>query len=409
MKKSNSERNVALYKWFVLFAEPLFWGPILTQTMMVLGKMKLPEIFFMEACVVVITVILNIPTGAFADIIGRKKTLIIGQAFLLASFVGFAFMSAPWHVWLSNILWAIGFSFQTGSDHALIYHSLKGSGQKDFFTEIEGKAVGYRLGLMAVCALLVGHLAVINLRLPLLLCIPFITIPFIISFFFIEERETRKFDMKEQVKTMLGGISLIYRKSELWWIIGFVSLLGVAGKIWFFTYNSYFMGVGVEVKHYGLIFCLLNLVAWYFSHNASRIERKFSERLCIIGMILCTGVPILLMGIFPFWFMALLVLAQNVTRGFMRPFTSNYVNRHIDSEEVRATVLSAKSTCVGIFEFLSLFVFGIVNASVGLFTSMAFLGITVLLLGLLSYYQYRLLFRQKPTMIKVIEINEETQ
>jgi MFS family permease len=397
--KTNQEnpthQNINLYKWYVLFAEPLFWGPILIQAIMNLGKMTLPQIYFLEGIVMLLIILLNIPTGALADIIGRKKTLIIGQVFLLLSFLGFAFMSEPWHVWTSNALWAIGYSFQTGSDHALIYQTLKKTGQEKLFTQIEGKFVGSRYILIACCSLLVGPLAKIDLRLPLYCCLPFVAIPLVISFFLKEERVINGYSAKKQLETLKQGTLFVFRKPEVWWIVGFVSLIGGASKIWFFTYNPYFEGVGVKIQYYGVVFFLLNLAAWFFSHHASNIENRFSERFCIIGMICCIGLPILLMGIFPFWFMTSLVLIQNIVRGFMRPFTSNFINRHIDSEDIRATALSTKSTFEGAFGFLSLMGFGLLNSSLGLFNSMILLGIIVLVLGALNYRQYLKLFPKK--------------
>ena len=133
MKMRRAVRNVALYKLFVIFNEPLFWGPILITSLQKLGQMSLPEIYFMESAVMIICVVLDIPAGALADVIGRKKSLIIGRVFLLASIVGFATMHSPVEAWISNIIWAIGYSFQSGADQALLYNTLKEAGiEKDF-------------------------------------------------------------------------------------------------------------------------------------------------------------------------------------------------------------------------------------------------------------------------------------
>ena len=83
METRNARRNVILYKLFVMFNEPLFWGPILIISLQNLAHMSLPDIYFMESAVMIICVALDIPAGALADVIGRKKTLIIGRIFLL--------------------------------------------------------------------------------------------------------------------------------------------------------------------------------------------------------------------------------------------------------------------------------------------------------------------------------------
>jgi phosphatidylglycerophosphate synthase len=113
-------------------------------------------------------------------------------------------------------------------------------------------------------------------------------------------------------------------------------------------------------------------------------------------MIGCVGVPILLMGIFPCWPMALLVVVQNIVRGFMRPFVANFMNRHIDSEEIRATALSVRSTLTEVVSILSLAWFGFMDKSLGLITSLIVLGVVVLVLGTLSHWRYKSLISETP-------------
>ena len=394
MKTRHARRNVALYKLFVLFNEPLFWGPILIVSLQKLGHMSLPEIYFMESAVMVICVLLDIPTGALADMIGRKKTLIIGRIFLLASIVGFATMTSSAGAWIANIVWAIGFSFQSGADQALLYSTLKAAGIEKDFTKVEGCAVGSRFILIALCSLAVGPMAELNLRLPLFASIPFVVIPLIASFFLKGERSTVVYSMRKQLDVLKKGVVFAVRKPAVRWIIGLCALVMGASKIWFFTYNPYFEKVEIPLKYFGVIFFFLNIVAWISSHYAHRIERHFKESVCVAGMILCVGVPILVMGLFPCWPIALLVLVQNIVRGFMRPFVGNFMNRHIDSDEIRATTLSVRSTLTEVVSILSLSWFGFMDKSLGLLTSLVVLGVVVLVLGKMSYMRYKSLFSE---------------
>ncbi len=392
MKVHHARRNVALYKLFVLFNEPLFWGPILIVSLQRLGRMSLPEIYFMESAVMVLMVALDIPAGALADVIGRKTTLIIGRLFLLGSIIGFATMNSPVEAWIANIIWAIGFAFQSGADQALLSNTLKEAGIEKEFTKIEGCAVGSRFILIAFCSLIVGFLAEIDLRLPLYLSIPFVLIPLVATFYLKEDRAKKPYSAKEHISVLKRGVMFAIKKPELVWIIGLCALVMGASKIWFFTYNPYFEKVGIDLKYFGIIFFFLNIVAWFFSKYAYRIETRFKERTLVATMILCVGLPILLMGLLPFWPMALLVVVQNVVRGFMKPFVGNFMNRHIDSEDVRATALSVRSTLTEVVSIVSLAWFGFMDKSLGLLTSLVVLGIVVLVLGKLSYMRYKRLF-----------------
>jgi hypothetical protein len=231
-----------------------------------------------------------------------------------------------------------------------------------------------------------------DLRFPLYLSMPLMAVPLVASLFLKEPRTTSRYEVKKQLAVLKKGMMFAIQKPEVRWVIGFCALIMGASKIWFFTYNPYFERVGISLRYYGLIFFLLNVVAFFFSHYADWIGKRFAEGFCVKAMILLVGVPILLMSALPYWPLAYLVLLQNVVRGFARPFVGNFTNRHIDSEEIRATALSARSTLTDLVSVLSLAWFGLMDKSLGLLPSLAVLGVVVLVLGKWSYGSYQRLF-----------------
>ena len=387
MNSHDANRNILLYQIYALFNEPLFWGPILIISLQKLAHMPLPDIYYMESAVLCICVVLDIPSGALADLIGRKKSILIGRVFLFASAFFFTTMETPLGAWTGNILWAIGFSMQSGADTALLYDTLKEQGRHAEFKRIEGRALGSRLILMACCALATGVLAEIDLRLPLLVGLPFLLIPFGAALFFKEPPRTKPYSAHEQFDVLKQGVRFAIRSVEVRWMVGFAALLATTSKVWFFTYNPYFEIVGLPVAEYGVIFFCLNVVAWLSSHYAHQAEHYLGERGCIIVMIVCLGVPILIMGCLPFQIFAYLVIIQNIVRGFMSPFVNDYLNRHITSD-IRATVLSVRSSVSNLMAIIGLAAFGSLTSTVGLLHSLILLGIVAIGLGTLSYTTY---------------------
>jgi MFS family permease len=349
--------------------------------------MSLPNIYFMESAILCICVLLDIPSGALADVIGRKRSIIVGRVFLFGSAVFFTFMSNPLEAWLGNIVWAIGYSLQSGADTALLYESLKDTGAEEKYKRVEGQAIGARLILIACCVLVTGVLARINLRLPMYLSLPFVLIPLVSAFFFKEPAKTERFSVQKQFDVLKQGSRFMMKSVNVRWMIGFAALLATTSKVWFFTYNPYFEKVGVPLEMYGVIFFLLNAVAWLSSHYAYKLEQIFGERWCIVGMVLCLGIPILLMGLVPIQPFAYLVLIQNVVRGFMRPFVGDYMNRHI-ATHMRATVLSMQSSAANLVSVLGLAIFGLFTKNLSLLTSLTLLGVIALTLGTWSYRTY---------------------
>lgn len=387
MNEHEGKRNILLYRLHTIFSEPLFWGPILITALQNLAHMPLADIYYMESTALGLCVVLDIPFGALADLIGRKKTICIGRFFLMGSVICFATMQSPLEAWLGDILWAIGFTLQSGADTALLYDTLKERGEERAYKRIDGQAAGTRLILMGCCALAVGVLAKINLRLPIFLGIPFMLIPLASSFFFKEPTRTKHYSMREQVRLLKQGGIFVLRSAKVCWMVGFAALLTTASKVWFFTYNPYFETVGVDIAYYGVIFFLLNVVAWLSSHYAYKIEGSLGERRCIIVMILCVGVPILMMGLIPIPLCAYLVIVQNVVRGFMRPFVGDYLHRHV-SKDIRATVLSVQSSAAHLMGIVGLAGFGFLTGHMNLLNSLKVLGIVSLALGAWSFRSY---------------------
>lgn len=373
------------------FREPLLWGSVLISCIIHLGKMTLSEIYFMESIVLLGTIFLQVPMGALADLIGRKKTMIMGSLLYVVSVIWFAISRSPFDVWGGNIAWMVGASLCDGADSAFLYDSLKSVGRESEYKKIDGEAVGNRLLLTAICAILAGFLAQHSLRLPLLFSVPGVIFSAIMPFFFKEPPMEKKFIAREQMNIMKISILFVANHKEVKWIIGFTTLIGVVSKIWFFTYNPYFELVKLDLKFYGVVFFTLNVIAWFFSKYAHKISGKFTERAVAILMVLLIGLPILVMGSFVSVLAVCMVFPQNIVRGFMRPFFGEFLNRHLNSEN-RATVLSVQSAVSGLAQFVALGGFGFLLVSWGLSFCLQILGLTVLILGGLAILKYKKIF-----------------
>jgi len=387
MTEQDCRRNVILYYLFAIFNEPLFWGPILITSLQKLAGMSLPGIYYMEAVVLGICVVLDIPGGALADLIGRKRAIIIGRVFLFADVVFFMVMTNATQAWIGNILWAIGYILQSGADTSLLYDTLKEHGKESTYKKIVGQALGFRLIVIAFCSLACGYLADINLRLPLYLSLPFVVVPLVCALLFKEGPKTRTYSIQNQIAILKQGGKFVLNSKEIRWMVGFAALLAMTSKVWFFTYNPYFELVGVPLTDYGFIFFLLNAVAWLSSHFSHTIESRLGEKKCVVVMALCLAIPIILMGLVPIEPFAYLVLIQNVVRGFMNPFVTGYLHHHVTTD-VRATVLSVQSTIANLAGIVGLAVFGYSTDTIGLLPSLVLLGTTMLTFGGISYWLY---------------------
>lgn len=389
-------RTVLLYQLYMVVSEPLFWGPIVIYSLLTLAHMSLTEIFFMEAIVMMVLVMSNVPAGALADVIGKKRAVLIGRFLLLVSIICFATMTSSLLAWVGNLAWAFGFALTSGSESSLLFETLKnGSGTKRF-KEVQGKAIGYRFLVIALACLLVGVLAEVHPRLPLYLSVPGQVLAFLLVIGMTEPGTTTTFSRKAQWRAIKEGLRFVKNTPVVLWMVLFAALVGVISKVWFFTYNPYFELVGMPVSHYGFVFFLLNIVAWLSSHYAYKIETVMSEFGLVVFSIACLSVPILLMALFPSYLVAYLVLAQNIVRGFIRPFTEDFVHHHIrdaEAEAARATIMSVKSAVSQFMMVCGLFGASFALEYFSLISVLLGLGVIASILGTVAILSYKRVVR----------------
>lgn len=91
-------------------------------------------IAFREVCIA----ILEIPTGAVADVTGRRKAMIFSFLTYIISFAIFAYAREIWWFFPAMFFFAFGEAFRTGTHKAIIFDWLKHEDRADEKTEIYG-------------------------------------------------------------------------------------------------------------------------------------------------------------------------------------------------------------------------------------------------------------------------------
>ena len=128
----------------------------------------------------------EIPTGAIADLLGKKKTLLI--SFLLMALGLFGIGLTPDFLFLA--VWVfiagVGASFYSGTLEALVYDSLKEVRKESNYPIIIANIGTLQLIAPAVAGLLGGFLYYLSPRLPFLLHGSFYFIGLLLSFFLTE-------------------------------------------------------------------------------------------------------------------------------------------------------------------------------------------------------------------------------
>lgn len=117
---SIAQSNTRLFYWITLLASADFMEPIIALFYLHRGLTE-TEIFFTLTAYSASALLFEVPTGAFADRFGPKAAFMVGGAIQVLSRLLLLTVPDTWAIFLSNALWAIGWSFFSGADEALIY------------------------------------------------------------------------------------------------------------------------------------------------------------------------------------------------------------------------------------------------------------------------------------------------
>lgn len=120
-------RNIAILSWINFFIDFAFYKPILVLYFAaVTGSFALGMSIF--SITWISSALFEVPTGVFSDMIGRKKTVVLGAVSVLLSTVLYAIGGNYWWLAAGALLEGLGKSFYSGNNDALLYDTLTQAG-----------------------------------------------------------------------------------------------------------------------------------------------------------------------------------------------------------------------------------------------------------------------------------------
>jgi len=82
--------------------------------------------------------LMEIPSGAVADLFGRRRSMILAFVSYIISFAIFGFSQDYWHFFIAMFFFAVGEAFRTGTHKAMIFTWLRIEGRLDEKTRVYG-------------------------------------------------------------------------------------------------------------------------------------------------------------------------------------------------------------------------------------------------------------------------------
>lgn len=339
------------------------------------------RVFTLGAVYMLMFVLFNVPAGALADIIGRKKTLIFGSFTLVLAAMATGISRNFTEVFLSFFLWSLGFSLITGADEAMLYDALN---DEDTYSKAWGRASFYGLLGLALAGILGPILFAKNFRFPYL----FSAVPFFLSgvclLFFSEKVVTGGLTLKHHLNKTYQGIKIAFSNKYVLWAIGVLAL--VFGSMYTFSnsYQPYLQNIGFSIRAFSVILPLMFIIQALGGYVSGKLYSRDRENIIFFVSLLCIAICFGILGFFNNKFNLAILLIYSLVQGVIQPIISTYTNRFVETG-FRATVVSVQSMVATVAAALLLFLFGFLSDRLGLNNLLIILGGLVLIFGLLLF------------------------
>jgi MFS family permease len=357
-----------------------FFGAVLVPFFTQWGKISFAQIMILQSWFMLCIFILEVPTGAVADYLGRKVSLALACIFTIAAAITYTRAPIFWMFMLGEFFFALSAALISGADEALLYDTLKKTKQQKQSKKIFARFESIHLiGIMVATPIGSVMAKYYGLTAPMI----YIWIPSLLAFILALTLKEPSSDQK-QVRESKRYIAIIkegfsyFRNHKILRILALdMILINFIAYFMIWLYQPMLMKAGVDIAYFGIVHALFVMSQIIIMNNFGFLERLFgSKRSVLFFSALILGVMFLVAGIYTI--LPIVLIAILIGGGFglgRNPLFSNYMNKYIPSSK-RATVLSS----VSMMNRIALIIF---NPIIGFLVDQS-LSITMILLGVLG-------------------------
>ena len=347
------------------------------------NNLSMKDIMVLQAIYSIAIVVLEIPSGYLADVIGRRKTLILGAIFGTLGFATYSFSYGFLGFLIAEVILGIGQSCISGADSAMLYDSLLEKGEEKKYSRFEGRIVSLGNISEAAAGIIGGLLAGITLRTPYIAqsFVAFIALPAAITLV----------EPIRKVPLMKAGIMEIvhiarfalFEDRSLRRNILFSAIIGTATLTMAWFAQPFFEHIGIEIKWFGLLWTSLNLTVAITSYTAHRLESKLGQKWSILIIALTIPLGYLALGRFQVSTGLIILYLFYLIRGYATPVLKDYINR-VTASHIRATVLSVRNFVIRLLFALTAPLLGWIKDIYSLPQALTLAGTIFLVLSILT-------------------------
>ncbi len=308
--------------------------------------LSLLEVNLVNAVFFLTLFVCEIPTGAFADIFGRKTSFVLACGLVSLSMFIYGASHRLGGFIITEILAAIGMTFRSGAFQAWLVDSLKQQDYQGSYAKVFGREglfnqLGGGLGAIVGSYLAVQHPAlpwfVAGIVMFLVMLLAWLTMKE--SYFIRHSFSAQKgvAAMKE-VALMSFHYARTDRTVRFVLVITFVQIYAVQAINMY--WQPFFRNLKIKEEHLGFLFTGMLLSIAIGSFLASQLQERGTEKRTIVRLMILVGLLVASAALSTKLYPALLLFfLHEVGRGWWGVVKDSYLQERIPSSE-RATITS---------------------------------------------------------------------
>jgi MFS family permease len=288
----------------------------------------------------VMSLILEVPTGALADRWSRRKMLILSGIFFSICYTIWIFSGSFWLFLLGFFFRTLGGTFTSGTLQAYVFDFLNLHGKESEFEKIWGRGNSLRTLGIGTAVLFGGILSQISYSIPLAISATSVLSVSVIAYFWPELKSSTSTGEEKYWELIKGSLRAIRQNNYLLRIMLYSAcIFSVFATLEEFN-DVYLRFLGFPNSVIGIVFALATIGQSVGSALAHRLKNQSWLVLNLSAMI---GIVILLLAaIFRHPVMAIGILFLGIMLEFSRVLNEGVIQREVP-EGQRATISSVNS------------------------------------------------------------------
>jgi MFS family permease len=281
--------------------------------------------------------IMEVPTGAIADLFGRRNSYILSK---ISGIVALVFLFVGGNLWMFlayAVVDAFAKSLKSGTDTAIMYDSLKDGGQDDLFKKVSGKASAISHMGIALGSIASGYLAAVSLSLPVVLTFIPAGLALFLSLFLVEptyekEGHTILSHLKSAGKFVLQSKQILLIVAGMFVIAAVFDSMVALTPIWF-RFKQ------IPIEGYGWISAVIFGLAAVGYQQSHKFAKIFGDKKAIMLTTITPPITIFIATLLDKWLAVFFTILSPLFFGLRTPILDHLIHQEVGSSK-RATIYS---------------------------------------------------------------------